>query len=334
MKYLIFFIVVFSKGVFILSKDIESLETNPNSNYIGGAGGIWFDIVAKKSVTISSLSFETTRSTGSTLHVQVYSKEGSHRGFERDVYAWTQIAAVEVTVTNRKDTPLDIVSTHLPSNLFSQFVGKGKTQAFYIHTGALTYGLNFRNDKKDKCVGCVQSEDENIMQLTGNTEQGNGLFGSFNEVRMFNGFVKYSVTPIRPFSFQMKSKLGNYCLEPESMSNNSPVRLQRCSPSNARQYWLADDYGQMISNDESLCLRRKNNKILRLGDCLEVPNSEMKTAFGYEKFSSTMTWLKNGHVMSVINDKAKEGQAVKTLPRDYSSLGGQEWSLVQATSIC
>ena len=326
LKHWICLLALHVQGKCISAQSTKSLETNLNSNYIGGAGGIWFDIVAKNSVTISSLSFETTRTTGSSLNVQIYTKEGSHQGYERDADAWTNIASIDVAVTNRKETPWEIVSTHLPDNIISQYIGKGKTQAFYIHTGALTYGLNFKDDQK--CVGCVQSEDENLMQLTGNTEQGNTLFGSFNTRRMFNGFVKYSITPIRPSSFQIKTNLGNFCLEPESMEGNEAVLLQLCSSSNPRQYWLADEYGQMISDNESLCLRRKNSNKLRLGDCLDVPNSEMKTVFGYEKFASTFTWLSNGQVMTVINDSAEAGKFVKTLERDYSTLGGQEWTLM------
>ena len=56
----------------------------------------------------------------------------------------------------------------------------------------------------------------------------------------------------------------------------------------------------------------------------------MKTVFGYEKFATTLTWLKNGQVITVESDRTTKGKSVRTLKRDYSTLGGQEWTLMYA----
>jgi len=175
-----------------------SLETNPSCSSTGGAGGIWFDVVAKNDLTVTSLAFETTYLGGH--QVRVYTKAGTHVGQEQNATAWTLLADPVVPFTVRRPNGAwPPISTHLPESLFSQPIAANDRRAFYIHitTSYLTYGQNFDGNN---AVGALQVEDDNIQQFVGSTECGGGEFGCKNTIKMFNGFIHYTtgVAPTSP----------------------------------------------------------------------------------------------------------------------------------------
>ncbi|KAL7528166.1 hypothetical protein ACHAXR_002302 [Thalassiosira sp. AJA248-18] len=191
-----------------------SLETNPKCSSTGNAGGIWFDVVAKNALAVTSLAFETSATTGSVATVSVYTKVDTHVGFEQTSSAWTLLAELQqVTLTNRREGGAwPPISTHLPESLFSQPIAAGDRRAFYIHIegSSLTYGNNFGNFNGDNAVGALQKEDANIQQFVGSTECGGGLFGCKNTIKKFNGFIHYTT--------------GGGSLSPSKSPSKSPTK--------------------------------------------------------------------------------------------------------------
>jgi len=250
-------VLVTATPVFPTSPGIDfSLETNPYCSSTGNAGGIWFDVLAKNEIAVTSFGFETTHASGTIVSVSVYTKAGTHVGFEQNPSAWTLLAEIpEVTVTTRRPGGAwPPVSTQLPEDLFYQPISVGERRAFYIHpSSSLTYGNNL--DGGDS-VGTLQVEDVNIKQFIGNTECGGGLFGCFNTIKKFNGFIHYTTDPISPTTPQPIAPVVPPTLQPVT---SAPVPVS-CTDMAVELELLTDNYG-----GETSWQLKENNSVVQSG---------------------------------------------------------------------
>lgn len=306
----------------------KSLETNPACSSTGGAGGIWFDTVAKNDITVTSLGFETSHPSGTMAQLKIYTKEGTHQGFERDSSAWTEIFNDQVELqTRRPNGAWPPSSTQLGDDVISQFIKEGATQAFYLSLDkSVTYGQNFKSDNSDKCVGCLQSEDENIQQLTGSTECGAGTFGCFNTIKLYNGFIHYTVGGVAD-SFQIKTQGEELCLEPADVSLSSLISTKTCDSSNDKQKWSMDEFGHIkpiLAVDDDWCIgvQATNAQKLQLQQCTT------QTSFIFDEFDSSFKYKKDGR-MVITSPGTGVGRKTRMLRQKFTEdYWGQTWELV------
>ncbi len=144
--------------------------------------GHMFDINAVNCVTI--LCFEMNFNVGTT-NVDIYTKTGTHVGFEVTPGAWTLIGSAANVVSAGVNLP-----TAIPIAV-NQLIASGATRAFYItRTTAAGPTVAYTNGT---AVGNVLASDANITLREGT---GKELLFSTNFIpRQFNGNVFYSVNP-------------------------------------------------------------------------------------------------------------------------------------------
>jgi len=144
--------------------------------------GHMFDIDAINCVTI--LCFEMNLNVG-TSNIDIYTKTGTHVGFENTPGAWTLIG------TAPNVTSLGVnAATPIPLAI-NQLIAAGATRAFYItRTTAAGPTVAYTNGT---AVGTALATDANMIIREGT---GKELLFSTNFVpRRFNGRVFYSVNP-------------------------------------------------------------------------------------------------------------------------------------------
>ncbi len=144
--------------------------------------GHMFDIDAINCVTI--LCFDINLNVG-TSNIDIYTKTGTHVGFENTPGAWTLIG------TAPNVTSLGVnAATPIPLTI-NQLIATGTTRAFYItRTTAAGPTVAYTNGT---AVGTALATDANIIIREGT---GKELLFSTNFVpRRFNGRVYYSVNP-------------------------------------------------------------------------------------------------------------------------------------------
>ena len=130
------------------------LNTNYNAN--NGQDGIMFDIYAVNGVEITNFSMDLDVG----VHdVEIYTKTGSHVGFEGNAAAWTLLGtanAVNVTGSG--------FGTVIPLTI-SVIIPGCETAAFYVTTTGSTFsGSNYTNGT---AVGNVWAADANLQILEG-----------------------------------------------------------------------------------------------------------------------------------------------------------------------
>ncbi len=161
---------------------MESLTTTFNGDLANE--GAMFDVRAfpNKSVIIKSLSFRSTEA--KPCDVQVFTKSGSHKYFEDNRHAWTEIVNESTQCMGPKAET--VIDENAFINIEELGVERGDERAFYIRVDGteLVYSPTVDNDQ-------VYSEDSNIQIL-----QGVGLsnyFRDYVEARMWNGAIYYEV---------------------------------------------------------------------------------------------------------------------------------------------
>jgi hypothetical protein len=181
------------------------------SDMVGANGsfGSMIDVVAKPhdAIMITGLNIHT-KNRGAGVTVRVYTKQGSYAGFEQDRgdlhnTAWTLVLPpTKVTGAGMNlQTPLPDFSAQ--ENESAIHVKAGATQAFLIilDTAELRYDVGrysvgqlerHANNDNDNNIMPVDSQDEFIEVLQGT---GLGRDGQIFFPRLFNGAVRYTVTP-------------------------------------------------------------------------------------------------------------------------------------------
>ena len=159
---------------------VRTLKTTMEGGH--GQSGNTLDCVAINDVEILGISHSHTN-TLDMVDVEVYTKSGTYRGFERDESSWTLIGTVSVKGSGKGQRTL------LPEDLFDTpvTVNAGETQAFYI---TLTTAQMRYSD--GDALGAVYAEDANLKIL-----QGAGVVYPFRatyQPRVWNGGLIYSTT--------------------------------------------------------------------------------------------------------------------------------------------
>jgi hypothetical protein len=144
--------------------------------------GHMFDINATNCVTI--LCFEMNLSVG-TSNIDIYTKTGTHVGFESTPGAWTLIGSAANVASAGVNVP-----TAIPIAI-NQLIASGATRAFYItRTTAAGPTVAYNNGT---AVGNVLAADANITLREGTGKE--YPFSTNFIPRQFNGRVFYTVNP-------------------------------------------------------------------------------------------------------------------------------------------
>ncbi len=147
--------------------------------------GHMFDISATNGVTI--LCFEMNFSVG-TSNVDIYTKAGTHVGFENTAGAWTLVGSAAGVVSAGVNLP-----TSIPIAV-NQNIAVGTSQAFYItRTTAAGPTVAYTNGT---AVGNVLASDANIIIREGTGKE--LLFSTNYTPRQFNGRVFYNLLAVLP----------------------------------------------------------------------------------------------------------------------------------------
>lgn len=158
---------------------VRSLETTMGGG--NGQAGNMFHCVATNDIEIHGIS-HIHANTLDMVDVEVYTKTGTYRGFEKDESEWTLIATASVKGSGKGERTL------LPQDLFDApiSVNAGNTQAFYV---TLTTAQMRYSDGDE--VGAVYASSPDLQIL-----QGAGVVYPFRatyEPRVWNGGLLYSV---------------------------------------------------------------------------------------------------------------------------------------------
>ena len=140
-----------------------------------------YDIVAVNDIEIQGISHIHTN-TLDMVDVEVYTKTGSYRGYEKNTPAWKLIATASVKGSGKGQRTL------LPEDLFDApiAVNASNTQAFYV---TLTTAQMRYSDGDD--LGAVHASSPNLQIL-----QGAGVVYPFRatyQPRVWNGGLLYTV---------------------------------------------------------------------------------------------------------------------------------------------
>lgn len=143
---------------------------------IGGNGnqGVMFDVQATNTIVISG--FDINLDPGFSDQMTIYSRVGTHVGFESSIVGWTNLGTITVT-----ESGSGVTRINLPLSLE---VNPGVV-SFYIH-GVNLSGIKYSNGT---AVGNVLASDANISIKEG-TGIG-GVFGATYSPRNFEGIIHY-----------------------------------------------------------------------------------------------------------------------------------------------
>lgn len=151
------------------------------TTFQGGNGhdGIMFDVVAKSSLRLTSMQFAA--STAGARTFDLYTRSGTHVGFENNGGTWTFLR----TVTFESGG-----SRHPVSFDFSQSIpmAKGETRAFYL-ISATGDNISYSNGGAGG-VGNVEASDAHLSILKGTAQS--DLFTSTGFARVPNVAFRYS----------------------------------------------------------------------------------------------------------------------------------------------
>jgi len=143
-----------------------------------GQDGIMFDIVAINPVIVTSLDMDFD---AGTKDIEIYTKAGTHVGFQANAAAWTFVGTVNVVTAG--------LGVHTVINIpLNEFICPGNTSAFYVTSP--DGGCNYSNGV---AVGNVLAADANMQILTGTGKD--HLFGGSFQPRSPNVTAHYTCPP-------------------------------------------------------------------------------------------------------------------------------------------
>lgn len=188
-----------SRGDFFFRNSLTT-TTNSNINW----NGAMFDLVADSNLVIDSIGLKVT--TAGSQMVEVYTRMGSHLGFETNAAAWSFQGAYPVQVTNTAQ--LSRVGG------LSLGMAVGDTMGVYLQLQNLNSDLGYQSQSNPQ----VRSNDE-LQILTGSGASHN--FGGNYYPRDWNGRVYYHfgtrpdgdcqgpLVPVQAFISEPQVSLGN-----------------------------------------------------------------------------------------------------------------------------
>lgn len=128
------------------------------TTFVGSNGnkGIMFDLVATNALTIEALQFPLSGGAG-PFTVNLYTKGGTHVGFETDATAWSLVATVSVPVWAGDHNPVIL-------NLPPISIPQGASRAFFIFSPDAS--IRYSNGGAE-AVGHPEASDGNLTILKG-----------------------------------------------------------------------------------------------------------------------------------------------------------------------
>lgn len=165
--------------------DFGPTKSLKSSSFSGNSGsyGNHFEIIAFKPMAIRSLDFHTDLT--EATRVQVWTRQGSYIGYERDASAWRQVC--DTVVTGKGYMNL----TPIPEQYFSNvYVDKGSKVSFYVTLET----PNLRYTKGD--TGTSNGGINTDIKIYPGAGVGQYPFGSTLAPRNFNGAIKYAIESV------------------------------------------------------------------------------------------------------------------------------------------
>lgn len=157
----------------------NSIATPLVSN--NGNQGIMFDVQAVNDIIVSG--FDINLSNSSSGNITVYSRVGTHVGFESSAVGWTNEGTVAIS-DNGTST-----NTHISLPL-SVMIPAGTTMAFYLN-GDASLSIDYSDGTS---LGNTLISDPNIV-----VKEGSGIsavFGSNFQPRNFEGVIQYCIPKV------------------------------------------------------------------------------------------------------------------------------------------
>jgi hypothetical protein len=152
------------------------------------SAGVMFDVRAKNPVSIRGMDFNTINT--DDARIEVWTKNGSHVGYEQARQAWTLL--VNETVSGKGlDRP-----TSIPPEIFTPVVVlANETRAFYvtcIDGPCQRYSLG--------ADGRQDFESTDLILFSNGTAKRHGFDGAYYSPRTFNGALHYEIITPQPTS--------------------------------------------------------------------------------------------------------------------------------------
>ncbi len=164
------FVAFYSKAQCPASTNTLNGAFNGNNSF----NGVMFDVRASNDIVITC--FDINVDAGPHT-IEVYTRSGTHVGFEADAAAWSLVGTTNVTSAGNN------IPTPLPLAINTSILA-GESSAFYITTTGTT--MNYTNGTG---VGNVLVGDTNIELLEGSGKQ--YPFAATFRPRVFNGNIFY-----------------------------------------------------------------------------------------------------------------------------------------------
>jgi len=159
----------------------QSITTTFSSNFSGF--GAVFDVIPLTNMEITDM--KVNLSGGSTVTIRLYTKVGTHVGFEETSSAWTLVKTAMVTAAGsgqQTDFPLSS----------SIFLTKNERRAFYFHkiSGSGSFGLTHMGSG-GYSIGDLYTSNSDIEIYVGSSNA--NLFGAINGAPYaWNGVLEYT----------------------------------------------------------------------------------------------------------------------------------------------
>ena len=148
--------------------------------------GNMFDVVTPldKLITIRGMALHVFGTEEEV--VEVYTKQGSHQGYEQTRHAWSE--SIQANIVGKGTGNL----TWIPPNFASIDIAANKTHAFYVtlRSTHLIYGSSSGS------IGSVYAYDESIQVMEGVAVT--YAFGEILGPRLFNGVLRYTHSGLLP----------------------------------------------------------------------------------------------------------------------------------------
>ena len=153
---------------------MTNYDGSPNDN------GLMFDITALKEIRIFSFDIHVVQE--SKFKMNIYTKEGTFRGYESDKVSWIRHVHLLSLTGNglNKSTPIPLNNNFLPI-----YVPQGNTQAFYV-----SVLNNLLVSSEGSITGSIISSNGDIEILEGLSID--NYFTPTSFVRKWNGAIYYS----------------------------------------------------------------------------------------------------------------------------------------------
>ena len=160
--------------------------------YTGGSGqsGIMFDVVPRRDLSVHNmdLHLESESTDGEKVGIEIWTRQGTHVGYEHDAAHWKQITYVEVQIVPEQKR------TSLPANAFDPIdLYTNQRQAFYITANVPVLRYSFADDDTSYLGKETFANADMIIY------DGSGVeypFGSSFAPRKWNGSMYYRVSTL------------------------------------------------------------------------------------------------------------------------------------------